>query len=199
MTQSLNCVAENLNASVGKVSFDYQADSLPYPCSAYRAVSHLIPFESEFNQERLVVRGLKKGTYTLKMDGIPLGGFTADELADGINLARLEQAPQVVQANEVFRLCEERAELANTLRGVLFGCKYLKRKGYDPDDTAACKAVIEKMISQEKAVYQKRALEEYAQWVDRYEGQVQVLESMATALYSAAQPKAHRVELSSAE
>jgi threonine aldolase len=129
------------------------------------------------------------------MDGVSVGGFSAAELDAGINLALLEQAPQVVQANEVFRRCEVRAEKANELRGVLFAHKYLKRKGYDPDDAEASKAVIEKAIAEEKAIYQKHCLEEYARLIDCYDEQVQEVESMMDSIYAAARPATHRVEL----
>jgi lysophospholipase L1-like esterase len=195
VVHAFNCTASKLKVSDKKVSFDYKADALPFPHSVYQAVTPLIPFEAEFNQENLRVRGLKKGAYDLTMDGIAVGTFTAAELDGGINLAQLGQAPQVVQANEVLRLCEERAEAANPLRGVLFGYKYLKRKGLDPDDTVACKTGAEAVIAKEKAIYQKRKLQEYVQWVDQYEEQLQKVDAMTATIYEAAQPKVRRVEL----
>ena len=191
-----NCTASNLKTSGDQISFDYKANALPFPRSAYQAAAHLIEFESKFNRERLAVRGLKTGAYVLNMDGVSVGEYSAAELEAGINMALLEQAPQVVQANEVLRLCEKRAELANTLRGVMFSCKYLKRKGYDPDDIVACKAVIDDVIAGEKAIYQQRALQEYADWIEEYDEQLEKVESMVEKIYAAARPGTHRIELS---
>ena len=49
------------------------------------------------------MRGLAAGRYTLKIDGEPAGTFTAEQLAQGINLAELP-TPMARQAAEVHAL-----------------------------------------------------------------------------------------------
>jgi hypothetical protein len=47
----------------------------------------LTDIQQQLNQETLRVTGVEAGQYTLAIDGEPVGAFSADELAKGINLA----------------------------------------------------------------------------------------------------------------
>ena len=52
------------------------------------------------DDETLQVSGLTGSTYTLSIDGTPIGTFTSDQLAQGINLARY-QTPMMDQADKL--------------------------------------------------------------------------------------------------
>lgn len=53
----------------------------------------LVPFMKELNRMPLQVKGLAEGTYALKIAGKPHGVFTAEQLADGIDLADNRDSP----------------------------------------------------------------------------------------------------------
>lgn len=55
------------------------------------------------NRQPLKVTGLGKGSYTLKIDGEAVGTFTAEQLAEGVNLAE-QQTPMMRQAAAVWAL-----------------------------------------------------------------------------------------------
>ena len=74
-----NCKVSKLKKEAGGLSFDYLANSLPYPLDSIprhgwgnkrsqRDAMDLIPFMKEFNQERLQVTNLEKGHYRLTID-----------------------------------------------------------------------------------------------------------------------------------
>lgn len=88
---------------------------LSYPTSLYwklppltgdklNPVAQLVTKDTRMYQsldaETLQISGLTGASYTLKIDGTPIGNFTADQLADGINLARY-QTPMMDQADKV--------------------------------------------------------------------------------------------------
>jgi lysophospholipase L1-like esterase len=123
--QAKYCTLFNLNVSRTTLSFDYLAESLPYPLdpiargwgqkrSQSEAV-HIVPFMEEMNQELLKVSGLK-GAYRLSIDGETIGEWTGEELAAGINLAAEQHTPQYNQALSVMYLNEERFEIERRFR-----------------------------------------------------------------------------------
>ncbi len=62
------------------------------------------------NQQLLKVRGLKSGTYSLKIDGTSVGAFNNDQLAEGLNLALLK-TPATDQAMKVYQLANSHEEI----------------------------------------------------------------------------------------
>lgn len=65
---------------------------------------------SALNLELLKVTGLRKGVYSLRIDGESLGVFNDDELGAGINLS-LISTPMTRQAMKVYELTEEHGDL----------------------------------------------------------------------------------------
>lgn len=122
-----NCTVSSVRRGPGSLSFDYLAEALPYPCDSIsehgwgnihsqRDAMKLIPFMEEFNQERLRVRNLPAGQYRLTIDDQPVAVFSAEEWAEGVNLAALTHTPQYRQASAVMYLNEERFEIEKHLR-----------------------------------------------------------------------------------
>lgn len=122
-----NCVISALSCADGRVSFDYLAKSLPYPCDSVsehgwgnihsqRDAMKLVPFMKEFNQEILRVCGLTAGTYQLSIDGQPICRLTSSDLSHGVNMAEMAQTPQYRQASALMYLNEERLEVEKRLR-----------------------------------------------------------------------------------
>ncbi|MFC3197711.1 SGNH/GDSL hydrolase family protein [Parapedobacter deserti] len=101
------------------VSFNVLEKSLPFPMpKGVSEVLDFVPFEKELNQELLMVKGLTKGIYTLKIDGISIANYTAAELATGVNIASIATTPQQQQAQKVLKLFEEYWELEAVIRYV---------------------------------------------------------------------------------
>lgn len=123
--QSDNCKITDLKNDGRAISFDYLANSLPYPLDTIargwgfkrpqRDVVKLIPsFMKDLDNEQLKVSGLQ-GDYMLSIDGEQIGIFSAQQLAQGINLATYH-TPQYQQALAVMALNEERWERERRFR-----------------------------------------------------------------------------------
>jgi lysophospholipase L1-like esterase len=121
-----NCRISKLTGHADSLSFDYLAQSLPYPLDtlpegwgnhkSQAEALKLVPWTKEFNQEILKVEGLKEGSYQIIIDGETIGHRTADELAGGVNLAEITATPQYQQAVQVMELNEERWDIERRLR-----------------------------------------------------------------------------------
>lgn len=123
--KSENCTISNIKKFGKDISFDYLAESLPYPldtvargwgskkCQA-EAIK-VIPFMEEMNSEMLKVTGLS-GKYKLLIDDQEIGNWDASDLAKGINLAAESKTPQYQQAVAIMLLNETRWELERLFR-----------------------------------------------------------------------------------
>lgn len=125
VVNSTNCVVSNLKKISNKLSFDYLANSLPYPLdtiargwgqkkSQAEAIKY-VPFMDEMNQESLKITGLK-GNYKLIIDECEIGTWSGDDLAMGINLAKETKTPQYQQALSIMHLNEIRWEIERNFR-----------------------------------------------------------------------------------
>jgi lysophospholipase L1-like esterase len=96
----------DLKVSKG-VSWTQTDEALPMPLDRRDPLVALVLHSSDFmealNQEPLTVRGLAAGRYALRIDGEQAGTFTAEQLAQSINLAELA-TPMSRQAAEVHAL-----------------------------------------------------------------------------------------------
>lgn len=122
-----NCTITNLTSGKSKIAFNYLAKSLPYPIDTIargwmetRRQSDalpLIPFMNDFNKEQLTIKSLDAAKkYSLKIDGKPVGSFTGNAFADGVNLAAITITPQYKQALSLMYLNEERWEIERRFR-----------------------------------------------------------------------------------
>lgn len=138
--RSVNCKIDHLKVSPQAVSFDYLAQSLPFPVdTAVRgwgevkpesAALSVIPFMQEFDNEELSVKGLGGKKYLLKIDGTPIGTWSSEALANGINLAKETRTPEYQQALAIMELNEERWEIEKRLRDYLWmEYSFLQDKG----------------------------------------------------------------------
>ncbi len=126
---SANCTISGLKKTFTEISFDYLAQSLPYPLdtiargwgqkkSQAKALA-IVPFTEEMNKEMLQVSGLK-GSYRLLIDDEEIGIWPADDFSKGINLATLSNTPQYQQALTVMYLNEERWEVERRFRDYIW-------------------------------------------------------------------------------
>ncbi|GCB36566.1 SGNH/GDSL hydrolase family protein [Bacteroides faecalis] len=123
--KSENCTISNIKKIGKDISFDYLAESLPYPLDTIARgwgskksqadVIKVVPFMEEMNSEILKVTGLK-GQYRLLIDDEEIGTWNAADLEKGINLAAESKTPQYQQALAIMHLNEYRWELERTFR-----------------------------------------------------------------------------------
>ncbi|MFT3784217.1 MAG: SGNH/GDSL hydrolase family protein [Nibricoccus sp.] len=112
--------ATNISAlkTEGPVLTWTQLDSaLPMPVDLSVAETALAVSSSDFelalNQEILQVSNLPEAVYELKIDDMPIGAFTREQFAEGINLA-MRQTPMSTQAAAVHKLTLARTGLHQT-------------------------------------------------------------------------------------
>jgi lysophospholipase L1-like esterase len=145
-----------------------QADAaLPIPLDPRDKLLALALRSSDFvealNQQPLRVSGLTAARYQLKIDGEPIGSFTKDELAAGVNLAALPTlTPMAKQAADVHALTLKHNNIHFTRWRQL-------QTGLEKDSPAHLKQAMDALDALE---------------VD-----------LIAAQRAAAQPKAHRYEL----
>ena len=91
----------NLSASATKVAYTYMPKALPLYAKApgYTFAEDCgVDITNTMNREIIEVAGLESGTYILKMDGKKVAEFTAQQLAEGVNIATLENNPGQIQS-----------------------------------------------------------------------------------------------------
>jgi len=95
------------------VSWTQTDGALPLPADWNDPVVALAVKSSDvmeaLNQQPLKVSGLAAGKYTLKIDGSEIGNFSAEQLAQGINLATLP-TPMAQQAQKVHNLTRQHSD-----------------------------------------------------------------------------------------
>ncbi len=91
----------------GKLAWTQLDAALPMPVDMSDSVTALAINSSDFfqtlNEQILKITGLTKAKYELKIDGESVAELTKEQLAEGVNLAKLP-TPMVKQAREVHQL-----------------------------------------------------------------------------------------------
>lgn len=96
-----NCSVDGLAANAVSVSFTSKANALPFPSPAEIYPDSFFRFTEEMNADILKIKGLKKGKYLVKIDGIVIAELNSKELQRGVNLSWFHQTPQYKQAELV--------------------------------------------------------------------------------------------------
>ncbi|GGH08884.1 hypothetical protein FAZ19_02380 [Sphingobacterium alkalisoli] len=122
---SANCTLSDIKKNATGISFDYQANALPYPLDtiprgwgskkSQSDAIKVVPFIEEMNQELLTVTGLQS-RHKLLIDDEVIGVWSAADFAKGINLATHTNTPQYQQALRVMHLNEARWEIERQFR-----------------------------------------------------------------------------------
>ena len=134
-------LARSKGKVTGKISWTEtdKALPLPFPPAALDPVFALVAKNSDLvealDQETLAVRGLTEGSYDLVIDGRMIGGFTAAQLAAGINLASMD-TPMLEQS----RLVAYDTEKVNDLESQRFD---IVNKPETAEETATAKALAD--------------------------------------------------------
>ena len=113
MSQSLRTQVTAVSAQGNALSWDQLDQALPLPFDFEDPLMNFVLAISDLascDQETLKVADLQSGQYTLTIDKMNVGTFSASQLADGINLALLK-TPMWNQAREYDGELEQRSHL----------------------------------------------------------------------------------------
>jgi hypothetical protein len=111
VTSSERCKIQGLKTGKDFTMFDREDEVFPMPIDQRaQAALKLAPILQDLNRYELKVDGLQEGTYSITIDGEPVGENTAVELSVGANLSGRE-GPLTKQAEEVLKLVIEKNDL----------------------------------------------------------------------------------------
>ena len=146
-----------VTAKDGMATCRYEPKALPFPMvDEWREADELVPLTDRFNREDFSVTGLSDGLYTLSADDVALGTFSARELENGVNLARLD-TPGQRQARRVYACMTELVSIAGKLRCLVAMEIRSREKGADVADFAATTNVLSHWVAELKASKNKWA------------------------------------------
>lgn len=200
-----NCTISDIKKGRKGISFDYLAESLPYPLDTVArgfgakrgqaGALGMVPFMDEMNQEILKVTGLE-GEYVLSIDDEVIGTWSGKELAEGINMAELTWTPQYQQALKVMYLNEWRWEIERSFRDfawMQFG--FMKPKGLlDSNDRKAVEAIDKHKSSDIWAGIHR---DTYARLMhkDVRDARIAEMDMLTDKIYEINKPVTHRITL----
>ncbi len=129
-SSAINATVSNLTVTSTSVSYKYKAQAIPLPVNSdYQIIDKLNGFDmANENKEIIRAEGLASGNYVLKIDGITLGTYSADELAAGVNIAENPSNPAQAQAKKVYEYATQIKEINNN---VLLNLHYDMYKFYN--------------------------------------------------------------------
>jgi lysophospholipase L1-like esterase len=115
------CTVSDLKATEKSVSFERTDEALPLPIQGDWA--SLLPYVNELqdlNWYGLKVTGLAPGKYSVAIDGQKVAAFSAEQLAQGVNLGNLTSGPLHAQSQKVFQAINEKNGIVHQrFRGVV--------------------------------------------------------------------------------
>jgi hypothetical protein len=193
-----NCTVDKLEVREGEIRFVCLENALPYPVEdKAKPALDLVPFNQEFNQEILMVRGLASGDYALSIDGNDIRNFTAAELADGVNLVGEPNAPQVQQSLAVLAALQKKWDIAARLRNLAY-CEHCSWSDAPrPLDFSRMPA---KLADREARVGDKNTsvIKSHKEYLEDKPQEAELYREMGEAVQAArlaAQPKSHNFTL----
>ena len=197
-----NCRLSDLKVDPDKVAFKLKSNSLPFPMleKGYRdktfiAALELVPFEKELNQEIVKVTGLE-GQYKLLIDGNEVGGYSANELSKGVNLAFNNLTPQYKQAEKVLAMHEDKTNKEHVERDIawiyhkLIDGKGLNR-GSDKKDLIS---VVEEAKPRYKE-YQRRIADQFLNNFEKEDELIEEVKAIQRQIYKINKPLEHNYVL----
>jgi lysophospholipase L1-like esterase len=202
-----NCIITNQVISSSGIKFNYLAKSLPYPMdtiptgwgnpkkSQYEALK-VISFTDEFNQEVILVKGLKGDRYLLKIDDKIIGTYAGNELNKGINLAPITITPQHQQALAVMHLNEERWEIERRLREYYWiHYSILRSKGLLFNDSDATVDSLQRYASKDFFVGATLPTYRKARFKSVRDAWQKEIDLLTDLIYTINKPNIHKIEI----
>ncbi|NCD69742.1 SGNH/GDSL hydrolase family protein [Mucilaginibacter agri] len=208
--KTVNCKITNVTGSTNALSFDYLANSLPYPLDTiprgwgnHKKQSDalkVIPFNKEFNQEVLTVKNLKTGSYNLVIDGDKMGAWSAEQFANGVNMAEISQTPQYQQAIQIRELNEERWDIERRLRMYLWmEYDFLKGKNLLYKDNIAAMDSVNKYAPKDLFVNGNKDNYMRARYKSLRDAWQKEMDVLTDQIYAINKPRTHRVQIIAAD
>ena len=118
---TVGCKVTDLKYSPAAVSFTRLDEALPLPIQ--KDWRPMLPYTNELkdlNSYGLTVSGLGEGDYTVSIDGVAVGKFSAKELAAGLNLGNLSAGPLFDQGTKVLQAIAAKNQMVHQrFRGVV--------------------------------------------------------------------------------
>ena len=203
-----HCDVSQLVANDNSVSFDYLAESLPYPLDTIARgglefnrpqsrIVDLVPgFMQEMNAEMLTVTHLEKGNYMLQIDENTIDTLTSEQLGAGVNLALYNNTPQMRQAREIMMLNEDRWDMERRLRDWAWvEFDFFLKNGFDDVNSTEAERFYEKekqtnwWVASRRDIYAKTGKKEVRDACQKY------MQSIVDSIYRINKPVNHRIVL----
>ncbi len=185
----------------GGVEFSLLENSLPFPLTkATFAAPRYCDFAEKLDMQKVKVGGLKKGIYSLQIDGDIVGFYSADDLSKGVNIALNPLTPQTRQAREVERQVEIWRKNTQRTRD-LFGTEFIMRVT-DYSDSAMDKNIesAKRYIAAKKP--NKALRESFVYYINHRKDKSAFKKAAQEAIdraYHAAKPRPHSYKISAAD
>lgn len=206
VTRAENCTVSGVQTGNGGLQFDYLAKSLPFPADTISRIWQnpqrqsdalkVIPFEEEFNQEVLQVKGLKKGMYVVSMDGKRIGEWSGEVLGDGVNMAVITSTPQYQQAVSVLLLNEERMAIENRMRAYYWlQYDFFRGKNMMYADDQNAMDSVEVYAKKDWAVASKRDNYRSGRFAVVREGWQRQMDTLINEIYTVNKPVKHMIKI----
>lgn len=199
VVESMNATVSDLQSTSRAIRFTALEGALPFPQTDGIAKGlALVPFEAEMNQQILVIQDLIAGNYTLSIDAVRLGTWSAEALEQGINLATLENTPQMQQSLKVKQLNDQQMRHQGRLRSAayVFYSSGLSQSDVDLEDTDAVTAFLDTKLKKIEGEswygYVKTQYAEYSNVRGEEDEIHEALNQLHHELYQVNQPVAHR-------
>lgn len=188
-------VSELKKDANGKISCTILEKALPFPmdAEAYPVLKEL-PIVEELNQETFAVKSLSAGNYELKIDGNAVGTYTAEELAQGVNLAMNPKTPQFQQAENVRKLGLQRRGTEVKLRDHAAVRWFLRLRQVNPDDMVAVQKIYDEKFSKTGGYFEDKTPGYLKNWGNRAEVQEKLAQE-TEELLKLRKPVAHMYEI----
>lgn len=130
-----NCSVGDISYTENKMSFTYSPKASPMAVTDnYKAAEVFVPdMTDELNREIISVQMPEPGSYTLMLNGVSAGSFTSDELAAGINIAKLDQNPNQQRAKSAYEKLMLKDKETDKLRSVVLTRTFAGKYNIDTD------------------------------------------------------------------
>jgi len=199
----VGCTIRKITRGPGQIGFECEEASLPFPVPpACRNALEFLPFTDELNREMLQVEGLEAGSYQVRIDGLTIRTYSAEQLCEGVNLATEISTPQYRQAQTVQGLVAKRAHLDRThLRCIAeMEWGFLASVDLAGKSLGELKVILDEKIEKEKGMpWYDFCKAQALLYVDSkphqktYRGEMEVL---LDQIHSTNKPQPHHIEVS---
>lgn len=115
-----NCTCEKVQRTDQGVTFTRLDNALPIPIQKdWLPILPYVDNLKNLNWYGLQVAKLTPGTYSVKIDGVEVGQFSADELAAGVNLGNVMTGPVFEQGQKALQLIHAKNKVVQDRFGVV--------------------------------------------------------------------------------